>query len=86
MEQPSESDPRDSEDSAEQDEILLQRAVEGLVRFGQQVGVSPEEMISLLDSGISVSDLLAFLKGKRRPPREPRSGNCDARGVSRVGS
>ena len=64
MEQPSESDPRDSEDSAEQDEILLQRAVEGLVRFGQQVGVSPEEMISLLDSGISVSDLLAFLKWK----------------------
>jgi hypothetical protein len=34
------------------------------VRFGQQVGVTPEEMISLLDSGLSVRDLLAFLTSK----------------------
>lgn len=32
------------------------------MRFGEQVEVSPEEMISLLDSGISVSELLAFLE------------------------
>ena len=34
------------------------------VRFGQQVGVTPAEMISLLDSGLSVRDLLAFLATK----------------------
>jgi hypothetical protein len=42
----------------------LEQAVEKLVRFGQQVGVTPEEMISLLDSGISIRDLLAFLASK----------------------
>jgi hypothetical protein len=62
--QPPGSHPNDCEDSAEQDEILLQRTVDRLVRFGQQVGVSPEEMILLLDSGISVPDLLAFLEWK----------------------
>ncbi len=62
--QPLGSDPNDSEDSFEQDEILLEYAVDELVRFGQQIGVSPEEMISLLDSGISVPDLLAFLEWK----------------------
>lgn len=44
---------------------LLEQAVEKLVRFGRQVGVTPEEMISLLDSGISIRDLLAFLVSKR---------------------
>jgi len=34
------------------------------VWYGQQVGVTPEEMISLLDSGISIHDLLAFLASK----------------------
>jgi hypothetical protein len=62
--QPPGSHPNDSEDSFEQDEILLEQAVERLVRFGEQVGVSPEEMIALLDSGISVRDLLAFLEWK----------------------
>jgi hypothetical protein len=31
---------------------------------GKQVGVTPEEMISLLDSGVSIPDLLAFLASK----------------------
>jgi hypothetical protein len=35
-----------------------------LVRFGQQIGVTPEEMISLLDSGIDMRDLLAFIAAK----------------------
>jgi hypothetical protein len=52
------------EDWYEQDALLLEQAVEKLVRFGQQVGVTPEEMISLLDSGISIRDLLAFLASK----------------------
>ena len=46
------------------DGALLQQAVEKLVRFGQQVGVTPDEMISLLDSGIDIRDLLAFLASK----------------------
>jgi hypothetical protein len=36
-----------------------------VVRFGQQVGVTPEEMISLLDSGISIRHLLVFLVSRR---------------------
>jgi len=42
----------------------LEQAVEKVVRFGQQVGVTPEQMISLLDSGITIRDLLAFLASK----------------------
>lgn len=52
------------EDFDERDAILLERVVDKLVRFGQQVGVTPEEMISLLDPGISIRDLLAFLASK----------------------
>jgi hypothetical protein len=54
----------DRNDLDEGDALLLERVVERLVRFGQQVGVTPEEMISLLDSGISIRDLLAFLASK----------------------
>jgi hypothetical protein len=53
-------------DFDEEDTCLLEQAVEKLVRFGQQVGVTPEEMISLLDSGISIRDLLAFLASNLR--------------------
>ena len=62
--QPPELLSQDCEDFVEKDAILLQQAVEKLVHFGQQVGVPPEEMISLLDSGISIRDLLAFLASK----------------------
>jgi len=34
------------------------------VWYGQQVGVTREEMISLLDSGIGIKDLFAFLASK----------------------
>jgi len=53
-----------SKDFDERDAILLEQVVAKLVRFGQRVGVTPEEMISLLDSGISIHDLLAFLASK----------------------
>ena len=53
------------QDCVQTDALMLQRAVEKLVRFGQQLGVSSEDMISLLDSGISVADLLAFLAARR---------------------
>ncbi len=46
------------EDVDDRDAIHLEQVVERLVRFGQQVGVTPEEMISLFDSGISMRDLL----------------------------
>ena len=62
--QPPELLRQNCEDFVEKDAILLQQAVEKLVHFGQQVGVPPEEMISLLDSGISIRDLLAFLASK----------------------
>ena len=52
------------EDFDDEDTCLLEQAVEKLVRHGQQVGVTPEEMISLLDSGITIRDLLAFLASK----------------------
>lgn len=35
-----------------------------LVLYGRKVGVPPEEMISLINSGISIRDLLAFLASK----------------------
>jgi hypothetical protein len=44
----------------EKDAIPLRRSAEKLVRFGQAIGMTLEEMISLLDSGISIRDLLAF--------------------------
>ena len=57
-----------SKDIDEQDAILLEHLAEKLVGklvwYGQQVGVTPEEMISLLDSGISIHDLFAFLATK----------------------
>jgi hypothetical protein len=62
--QPPESLTQNCGDFVEKDAILLQQAAEKLVRFGRQVGVTPEEMISLLDSGISIRDLLVFLASK----------------------
>jgi len=50
---------------SERETELLNRAVEKLVRAGQQVGVTPEDMIALLDSGCTVRDLLMFLVSKR---------------------
>ena len=55
------SQPKDFD---QKDAVLLERVAEKLVWYGQQVGVTPEEMISLLDSGISIKDLFAFLASK----------------------
>jgi hypothetical protein len=48
----------------EEHRLLLEQAVEKVVRVAEQVGVTPEEIISLLDSGITIRDLLAFLASK----------------------
>ena len=40
---------------------VLQRAVGKMVLLGKQVGVSPDQMILLLESGLTVVDLLEYL-------------------------
>ena len=47
------------------DSLLLEQAVEKVVLFAQKIGVTPTEIISLLDSGISITELLAYLGSKR---------------------
>ncbi|MGA2425398.1 MAG: hypothetical protein ABSG07_15450 [Terriglobales bacterium] len=42
----------------------LQRAVAKVVALGEQVGVSAEEMILLLQSGLSVGELLEVLAAR----------------------
>jgi hypothetical protein len=59
------TDGSQSKDFDEKDVILLKQVAEKLVWYGQQVGVTPEEMISLLDSGISIKGLFAFLTAKQ---------------------
>jgi hypothetical protein len=44
--------------------LILERAVEKVAIFAQQVGVTPEDIISLLDSRMSITELLAFLASK----------------------
>ena len=47
--------------SANYEELVLRRALAKLVRFGGRVGVTPEQMIEMLDEGISVPELLDYL-------------------------
>ena len=59
--------PKDGSQSKDFDEgeaMMLEKVADKLVCYGRRVGVTPEEMISLLDSGISMRDLLAFLASK----------------------
>jgi len=51
-------------DFDEGEAMMLAKVTDKLVCYGRRVGVTPEEMISLLDSGISIRDLLAFLASK----------------------
>lgn len=46
---------------------ILHSAVGKLVRFGEQVGVKPEEMVLLLDAGMSVRGLLYYLVSQASP-------------------
>lgn len=43
---------------------LLERAIVKLVLYGHKVGVTAEEMISLLDSGMTTRELLEFLAAR----------------------
>jgi hypothetical protein len=42
----------------------LQRAVAKVVRLGAQVGVSADQMIQLLESGLTVGELLEYLAAR----------------------
>jgi hypothetical protein len=44
---------------------LLNAAVEKIVRVGEEVGLTPEDIIAFLESGCSVRDLLVMLAAKR---------------------
>ena len=44
--------------------VILEVAVEKLVHLGEQVGVTPDEMIVLLNSGMDVRDLLDYVASK----------------------
>ena len=43
---------------------LLERAVGKLVSLGKQVGVSPDQMILLLESGLTVVELLEYMAAR----------------------
>ncbi len=47
--------------------VVLRSAVDKLIRFGEQVGVSREEMVMLLDSGMTVRGLLYYLVSQSSP-------------------
>jgi hypothetical protein len=44
--------------------LILEVAVEKLVRAGEQAGITPEEMIGLLDSGMDIRELLDYIVSK----------------------
>ena len=48
------------------DQGVLEQAVGKLVVLGQQVGVSTDQMIQLLESGLSVAELLEYLVVRNR--------------------
>jgi hypothetical protein len=45
---------------------LLERAVAKVVLMGERVGVSPDQMILLLQSGLTVGELLDYLTARNR--------------------
>jgi hypothetical protein len=45
---------------------VLERAVGKLVALGRQVGVNTDQMIQILESGLSVAELLEYLVARNR--------------------
>jgi hypothetical protein len=45
-------------------EETLRRAVAKVVELGAQIGVTTDEMIQLLDSGLNVAELLEYLAAR----------------------
>ncbi len=52
------------QDLSEQEARLLEQLADKLICYCQKVGLTPEDLVSLLDSGVSIGDLLAFLASK----------------------
>jgi hypothetical protein len=50
------------------DNALLQSACEKIVAYREKVGVNTEQMIVMLDQGITIRDLLNFLGSQGSPP------------------
>jgi hypothetical protein len=48
---------------------VLARAIERLARVGEQAGISVEQMILILNSGMSVDDLLEIIDRSLPAPR-----------------
>ena len=46
------------------EEEVLERALAKVVHMGEDLGVSADQMIKLLDAGMSVRELLEFLAGR----------------------
>jgi len=59
--------PSPTDELTEREAQVFEQAVTKLVLYGRKVGVPPEEMISLLDSGMSMRGLLEFLAAKGSP-------------------
>ncbi|MBI3474330.1 MAG: hypothetical protein HY010_01260 [Acidobacteria bacterium] len=49
------------------DQEVLERAITKLVLLGKQVGVSAEQMIDMLESGLSVVELVEYLAARTSP-------------------
>jgi hypothetical protein len=48
----------------------LARAIERLARAGEQAGISVEQMIQILNAGVSVETLLDIIDKRLQTPRE----------------
>jgi hypothetical protein len=49
---------------------VLARAIERLAAAGEEAGISVEQMIQILNVGVSVEDLLDIVDKKLQAPRE----------------
>ncbi len=47
------------------DEAALERAVMNMAKAAEQIGLAPDDLIKLLNSGLSVDQLLEYVMAKR---------------------
>lgn len=47
------------------DDSGLERAVRGMALAAEQIGLTPGDLIRLLDSGMSVQQLLGYIKARQ---------------------
>jgi hypothetical protein len=57
------------------EQLVLMRTIEKLARAGEQVGISVEDMISILNAGISVEVLLDLIELNLQASREDTSSS-----------